>query len=196
MQLPPSLNFNNETCELDLFPGKCHIDLTTNLVTLTDLVTADMKAGEALKFLIVKANNPNGARHCGPWSIASQVNVDGIWYVVDKTIAKESFYARPGYLNAEVHYKNVTTGSTDTNFTFSFETEHDIPKQGQVVVNMPASMNVTEQVFSVGFLILEYTANNITLSVPEGHPKLTKLRIELHNLRNPRSYQPSAPFVI
>jgi hypothetical protein len=67
-----------------LLNGTCEIGVAgSNILTLKNLFVKDFVAGTQLKLNISSGSNPLGSRAVGPWSIRSEILVDGTYYVVD-----------------------------------------------------------------------------------------------------------------
>jgi len=132
IQMPQTLKFDG-ACSLGGFPGNCVVD-SNNLVTLTDMTTEDLRKGTLIKLVIQSASNPDGARPAGPYSVATQAPLEGNFYTVDETKSATSFFARPGFINSDVTAANVVTYDKETSYYFDCNTEHDVPKDGFVVI--------------------------------------------------------------
>ena len=63
--------------------AKCELDASKNRITLTDIFDEVIEGGNILKFMIIQATNPSGARPAGPWAIRSESIFDGKYYAVD-----------------------------------------------------------------------------------------------------------------
>ena len=48
--------------------------------------------------MILSARNPLGSREAGPWTIRSELLVDGTYYTVDEQTHPESFFALSGII--------------------------------------------------------------------------------------------------
>lgn len=71
---------------------------------------------------------------------------NGKYYVVDGNQEGESFLALAGYIKSKLDYTATTTFSFDSSFDFNFETEHDVPKNGFLLVSLPSVMEFPEEV--------------------------------------------------
>lgn len=93
-----------------------------------------------LKFIISAADNPIGARDAGTWGARTEGVFGGKYYTVDGNTGGKSFYAKPGFIKSTLDYKAEMTFSTDSEFDFAFETEHDVPKNGFIKLTLPIEM--------------------------------------------------------
>jgi hypothetical protein len=131
IQMPPTLTFSEATgCEITYTKANCEMNLQTNELTLTEIFANRVDEGTILKFVIDKALNPSGSQEAGPWGARTFGFFDGEYYEVDSGYSQTSFFALSGWILSTLSYTNTTTFSDDSEFEFSFLTEHDIPAGG------------------------------------------------------------------
>lgn len=129
IEMPPHLIFDQERgCEVALTLATCVLDASTNTITLTDIFEEEFEGGNLMKFILVQATNPSGARQAGPWSIRSEQKFDdGKYYVVDGEVSPESFFARSGTIESSMTHIGFETFAEGTELAVSISTEHNIP---------------------------------------------------------------------
>ena len=65
---------------------------------------------------------------------------------MDGGYADESFYALPGFIRCGIAYSGVQmTWKADTDFQFTFETEHDVPVDGYLKIGLPVEMAMPQR---------------------------------------------------
>jgi hypothetical protein len=196
IQMPTSIKFGS-SCTIELFKGTCSVDSSTSLVTITDMITTTLPNGSLIKLSVKSATNPNGSYESGPWSVYSEIKAsNGVWYTVDKAESPTSFFAMPGYINSNLDLTSKTTFDTDTTYSFTCETEHNVPRDGMLMIEVPSDVLVTDQVGSTGLTITKFTSTSVTFVLPAGNSKDNKITFNLSGIRNPRSFRPSDNFII
>lgn len=98
---------------------------------------SDFIGGTLLKFMILSATNPLGSRPAGPWAIRSEILIDGQYYVVDGQAYEESFYALSGTILTKLQLNNYQVSNRNTKYTFTINTEHNIPINGKLQIQFP-----------------------------------------------------------
>jgi len=88
------------------------------------------------------------------------------------------------------------TYDTDTTYSFTCETEHNVPRDGMLMIKVPSDVLVTDQVGSTGLTITNFTPTSVTFVLPAGNSKDNKISFNLSGIRNPRSFRPSDNFII
>ena len=152
--MPETLTFS-DTCEVLLTACDCEIDPATNVIKLTNIFEDDFIGGTQLKFMILSGTNPIGSRDAGPWSIVSQLLIDGVYYTRDGQTFSESFFALSGQVFSSLEIDNLQASSTDTVYDFTFLTESDIPPGGSLLIKFPTESHLPEDI--------EISATNMTL---------------------------------
>ena len=220
VQMPLTLIFEGDDCTIDKPLATCEVDPDTNIVTVTDLFTEVYQGGQKIKFTISKATNPTGSRAAGPWSVTTFRPYEGEYFIVDAGTADESFFAKPGYIRCELDYSVDLTFSDDTSFQFSFETEHDVPEDGYIRIELPdemafpddivenQSVNIEidakviieangEETVVKNAVLEEITTRYALFQMPNGHLTLDNpIELSITGLRTPRSYRQSSAFLI
>ena len=95
---------------------------------------------------------------------------------------------------------------SDSEFKFTFETEHDIPKGGFLEIELPEEMNFPEvavtsqQIDHTAPSTLSFnsiTENTISFMVPNGlKTSETSVSVTLRQIFTPRSFRPSSGFTV
>ena len=206
IEMPPTLIFDqSKGCTVALTIATCELDASTNTVTLTNIFDEKFEGGNILKFIIVKATNPSGAREAGPWSIRSESIFDGEYFVVDGFSSAESFYARSGTIESDVDYLNTLTFASGNTIDLDLSTEHNIPDEGYIKITLPKEMAFDEQVVAIQELVfvndkltfVNVTENSALFKLQSGHDfDNNPIEISLQGIRNPRSFAPTSGFVI
>lgn len=93
-----------------------------------------------MKFIISSANNPIGARDAGTWGARTEAIYYNEYYTVDGNDGGASFFAKAGYIKSQLKYDGRTTFSEGSVFDFTFETEHDVPRNGFITIKLPVEM--------------------------------------------------------
>lgn len=78
-----------------------------------------------------------GSRPAGPWAIRSEIPVNDVFYVVDGENYEESFFALSGTIFTSLELRNYEAYHLDTEYIFTINTEHNIPKQGRLRIEFP-----------------------------------------------------------
>ena len=139
--MPENLKFDpRKGCTVTYTAADCELDAQNNILTLTNVFKERTPGGTILKFEISTADNPIGARDAGKWGARTEGWFSGQYYIVDGAEGGDSFYALPGYLKSTLEYKAEQTFSLDSELDFTFETEHNVPKDGFLRVTLPVEM--------------------------------------------------------
>ena len=142
--MPPSLTFDESFgCVVTYTPAKCEVNYETNELTLSEIFDSAVDAGTILKFVIDKAVNPIGSQEAGPWSARTERIFDGAYYTVNAGYSPTSFFALSGWIRSSISYTDTLTFS-EGSFAFSFLTEHDIPDNGLLEIELPVEMVFSE----------------------------------------------------
>lgn len=79
--MPELLTFNRTAgCEVVMTVCNCSLAEDSNTLTLTNIFDKEFEGGTLLKFIILSATNPLGSRPAGPWSIRSEMPVNGVFH--------------------------------------------------------------------------------------------------------------------
>ena len=143
--MPETLTFS-DTCEVLLTQCDCEIDPTTNIIKLTNIFDDDFTGGTLLKFMILSGTNPIGSRAAGPWSIMSQLLIDGVYYTRDGQTFDESFFALSGQIFSSLEIDNLQVLSMETIYEMTFLTENDIPPGGSILIRFPVESHLPENI--------------------------------------------------
>ena len=139
--MPENLKFDpRKGCTVTYTAADCQLDAQNNILTLTNVFKERTPGGTILKFIIGTADNPIGARDAGAWGARTEGWFGGKYFIVDGAEGGESFYALPGFLKSTLDFKGTLTFSDDSELDFTFETEHNVPKDGFLRVTLPVEM--------------------------------------------------------
>ena len=116
-----------------------------------------------------------------------------------------SFFALSGWIRSSISYTDTLTSSEGT-FDFSFITEHDIPDNGLLEIELPEEMSFSKDAVEVqqirhekpSSLVFEsLTEQAIVFRVPNGlKSSTTAVEITLEQVLTPRSFRPSSDFKV
>lgn len=138
-----------------------------------------------------------GARPAGPWSIRSETPVNGEYFVVDGQSYPESFTALSGTIFSDLHVDNLQVSSSDTLYSFSLLAEHDVPRQGKLIVTFPEETELKPGIEVLGLSDYKQQGNTLTFAFSEGGVEAgTPIQIQVKGVQNVRSMAPSSKFVI
>lgn len=144
LSMPPRLTFDESFgCVVTYTPANCEVNYETNELTLSEIFDSAVDAGTILKFVIAKAVNPIGSQEAGPWSARTERIFDGEYYTVNAGYSPTSFFALSGWIRSSIAYSDTLTFSEGT-FAFTFLTEHDIPDNGLLEIELPVEMVFSE----------------------------------------------------
>ena len=115
-------------------------DPEKNELLLTNVFSERTAGGSLLKFVISFANNPEGSRYAGDWGARTEGIFESRYHIVDGNDKGYSFFALPGFIKSNLDYVATVTFSEESTFDFTFETEHPIPRDGFIVINLPTEM--------------------------------------------------------
>ena len=142
LTIPEHLTF--KTCSITYTEADCElvVDPITGVTEmyLTNIFNKRIVGGSEIKFIIATGDNPIGARYAGNWGARTEGVFDGKYYIVDGNQEGNSFFAKPGFIKSTLEYEADVTFTTDSVFTFEFETEHEIPIGGYMKVQLPEEM--------------------------------------------------------
>ena len=118
--------------------------------------------------------NPAGSQPAGPWSVRTEGFFDdgpnAGYYLVDSGHSETSFFARAGWIQSTMQYDQLETFSDDSEFEFSFTTEHAIPAGGFLEIKLPDEMafqvdDVVHTLLTGGLDFLSLNATTIAFKV-------------------------------
>lgn len=129
--------------------------------------------------------------------------------MVDGKFDGYSFMALAGFINSKLDFKGTLTFSTDSEYNFEFDTEHDIPDEGYLRVTLPKEMAFPQSMIddqqiaydiSMGSAKIKFdklTESTVSFYFAKGAKKKDNpIKLKLTGLRTPRSFRPSSEFNI
>ena len=133
----------------------------------------------------------------GPWSITSQIMINGQYYTRDGQEHPESFFALSGLVLSTLKIDNLQASQTDTVYEMSFQSEHDIPPNGFIYLKVPIESYIpkTVEVISKENLI-SANSTSILLQTKSGVRSETGFNVTVKGVMNVRSLKPSSAFFI
>ena len=139
--MPKAIVFDpNRGCSIAYTEGNCQIAPENNEIILTDVFKERTPGGTVLKFVVFYGDNPIGAQYAGDWSARTEGVHYGEYFIVDGNTGAYSFEALPGHILSTLTYRGTKTFSDSSFYDFTFDTEHSIPKDGYLRVNLPVEM--------------------------------------------------------